>query len=370
MSLFQPFQIKNLEIPNRFVRSATYDGSAGKNGRVSELQMRLYKELALGKVGLIVTGIAYVHVTGRISPTQNSIATDDDIPGFSQLTRMVHDTGAKIAVQLFHAGRETGKIYQKRPALAPSFIADDPLFTGPHREIEENEIEQIIEAFGDAAGRARAAGFDSVQIHGAHAYLLSQFLSPFTNRRNDKWGGSLQNRLRLHRGIIRAIRSKVGSDYPVLMKLGVEDCFNGGLNLQEGLAAAEMLARDGLDAIEISSGLRGRGYKHTEFRTGINRPDREGYFMEWCREVKSRVNIPVIMVGGLRSFDVVSDVVRDGTADLVSLSRPLIREPNLVARWQEGDRTPATCISCNQCMDALLEAKSFGCYYKTEAKTD
>ncbi len=370
MSLFEPFQIKNLKIPNRFVRSATYDGSAGKNGRVSERQMNLYKELALGKVGLIVTGIAFVHAAGRISPTQNSIAYDDDIAGLSRLTRMVHDLGAKIALQVFHAGREAGKIYRKRPALAPSFVADDPLFTAPHRSMDEDEIKQVIEAFGDAAGRARAAGFDAVQIHGAHAYLLSQFLSPFTNRREDKWGGTLENRLRLHREIIRAIRSKVGMDYPVFMKLGLEDCFNGGLEFQEGLAAAEILARDGLDAIEISSGLRGRGYKHTEFRTGINRSDREGYFRDWCRQVKSRVNIPVIMVGGLRSFDVVEGVVRDGIADLVSLSRPLIREPNLVARWKEGDRTRATCISCNRCMDALLEAKPFGCYYKPEAKAD
>ena len=199
---------------------------------------------------------------------------------------------------------------------------------------------------------------------------MSQFLSPFTNRRNDKWGGTLENRLRLHREIIQAIRSKVGTDYPVLMKLGLEDCFNGGLEFRDGLAAAEILARDGLDAIEISSGLRGRGYKHTEFRTGINRSDREGYFRDWCRQVKSRVNIPVIMVGGLRSFDVAEGAVRDGTADLVSLSRPLIREPNLVARWQEGDRTRATCISCNRCMDALLDAKPFGCYYKPEAKAD
>ena len=370
MPLFEPYKIKNLEIRNRFVRSATYDGSADKEGRVSERQMSLYEGLARGKVGLIVTGIAYVHAAGRISPYQNSIAHDEDVTGFSRLTGMVHDLGAKIAVQLFHAGRETGKIYQKRPALAPSFVADDPLFTAPHREMEEDEIKQVIQAFGEGAERAKAAGFDAVQIHGAHAYLLSQFLSPFTNRRKDKWGGSLENRLRLHREIIRSIRSKVGSDFPVLMKLGVEDGFLGGLEFREGLPAAEILARDGLDAIEISSGLRGRGYKHSEFRTGIVRPDHEDYFRDWRRAIKQKVDIPVIMVGGLRSFDVAAEVIRDGTADLLALSRPLIREPNLLARWQEGDRTPATCVSCNLCMEALLEAKPFGCYYKAEAKAD
>ncbi len=366
MPLFEPITIKNLEIRNRFVRSATYEGIADKGGRVSTRQMSLYQDLAFGKVGLIVTGIAYVHVTGRISPSQNSIATDDDIPGLSQLTRMVHGLGAKIAVQLFHAGRETGKIYPKRPGLAPSFLADDPLFAAPHREMEECEIKEVIQAFGDAAGRARVAGFDGVQIHAAHAYLLSQFLSPFTNRRNDKWGGSLQNRLRLHRGVIQAIRSEVGPDFPILMKLGVEDGFSGGLKFEEGLAAAEILSLDGLDAIEVSSGLRGKGYQHTEFRRGINRPSREGYFGEWCSEINQRVDIPVIMVGGLRSFDVASKLVQSGTADMISLSRPLIREPDLIARWQSGDVKPSTCVSCNRCMEALLGAKPFGCYYKTD----
>jgi 2,4-dienoyl-CoA reductase-like NADH-dependent reductase (Old Yellow Enzyme family) len=138
------------------------------------------------------------------------------------------------------------------------------------------------------------------------------------------------------------------------------------LEFQEGLAAAEILARDGLDAIEVSSGLRGKGYQHTEFRRGINRPRREGYFREWCSEINQRLDIPVIMVGGFRSFDVASKVVRNGTADLISLSRPFIREPDLIARWQSGDRKPATCVSCNRCLEALMEAKPFGCYYKAD----
>jgi len=366
MVLFEPFRIQGMEIPNRFVRSATYDGGADKNGRVSERQMALYERLARGQVGLIVTGIAYVHATGRISPYQNSIAHDDDVAGLSRLTRMVHGWGSRMAVQLFHAGREKGRVYQKKPALAPSFVADDPFFDGPHRSMEDDEICEVVEAFGDAAARARAAGFDAVQIHGAHAYLLSQFLSPFTNRREDEWGGPLENRLRLHREIIRAIRARVGHDFPVLMKLGVEDGFGGGLEFREGFAAAEILARDGLDALEISQGLRGRIYSQTEYRTGIVRPDREGYYRDWCREIKRRVNIPVIMVGGLRSFEVASEVVQNGVADLVALSRPLIREPHLIAQWQIGDRRSATCVSCNRCLEALLQAKPLACYYKAE----
>lgn len=235
--------------------------------------------------------------------------------------------------------------------------------------MEQDEIHEVIKAFADAAGRARAAGFDAVQIHGAHAYLLSQFLSPYTNRREDQWGGSLENRLRLHREIVRVIRSTVGEDFPILMKLGVEDGFSGGLEFSEGLVAAEILAGDGLDAVEISLGLRGRGYRNSEYRAGINRPDREGYYRRWCAEIKKRVNIPVIMVGGLRYFDVTAQVLEDGVADLVSLSRPLIREPDLIARWQRGDRGSATCVSCNKCMEALLQAKPLACHYNTEPNT-
>ncbi len=364
--LFEPFRIKSLEIPNRFVRSATYDGCAEKNGHVSDRQIALYEALARGGVGLIITGIAYVHALGRISVYQNSIAQDNDIAGLTQLTRSVHRFGAKIAVQLFHAGRERGKIFQTQPALAPSFVAQDPFFSGLHRSMNEAEIIEVIDAFADAARRAREAGFDAVQIHGAHAYLLSQFLSPFTNRREDRWGGILGNRLRLHREICKAIRAKVGEDYPVVIKLGVEDGFSGGLDFTEGSAAAEILAGNGFDALEISQGLRGQIYSQTEYRTGITRPDREGYFRHWCRQIKQRVNVPVMMVGGLRSFELVLEVLQKKESDLVSLSRPLIREPDLIARWQRGNRTPSTCVSCNRCMEALLQSKPLACYYTPE----
>ena len=148
------------------------------------------------------------------------------------------------------------------------------------------------------------------------------------------------------------------------MKLGVEDGLTGGLEFKEGVAAAEILTRSGLDAIEISSGLRGRGYKQSEFRMGVNRPDQEGYFRDWCRNVKERVQVPVIMVGGIRSLGIAAKIIHDEIADFVSMSRPLIREPDLIARWQGGDLQPATCVSCNSCMEALLESKPFGCYYK------
>jgi len=164
-----------------------------------------------------------------------------------------------------------------------------------------DEILEIIEAFGSAAKRAREAGFDAVQIHGAHAFLLAQFLSPYTNRRDDEWGGSLENRLRFHIEVYKAIRRNVGEDYPVLIKLGVEDGFPGGLDLTEGKRAAQILAEIGFDALEISQGLRGEMFEGTEFRTRIDGPEREAYFRAWGKEVKQNVNVPVMMVGGFRT---------------------------------------------------------------------
>ena len=362
--LFEAVKIKDLELPNRFVRSATYDGAADENGYVTGDQIALFSALAEGGIGLIVTGITYVHPSGRISPFQNAVDDDDCIPGLRRLTEAVHERGAKIALQLFHAGREAVKFLKIRrdKALAPSFIEEDPYFqeTG-YRPMMEDDIRKVVGAFGDGARRAQEAGFDAVQVHGAHAYLLSQFLSPWTNRRADHWGGELENRLCFHWEVYRDIRMKVGEDYPILIKVGVQDGFPGGLDFSEGRLAAQILAQWGFDALEISSGLRGRGYGQSEFRTKINRVDREGYFRKWCRDIKGEVRVPVMVVGGLRSIEVMEEVVRNREADLVSLSRPFIREPGLVKAWKEGDRRKASCVSCNQCFEALLKGRSLRC---------
>jgi 2,4-dienoyl-CoA reductase-like NADH-dependent reductase (Old Yellow Enzyme family) len=230
----------------------------------------------------------------------------------------------------------------------------------------EDEIWEIVRAFGDASKRAREAGLDAVQLHAAHAYLLSQFLSPFTNRRADQWGGNLESRLRLHHDIYRDIRAKVGEDYPVLVKIGVQDGFRGGLEFLEGKRAAQCLAEWGFDALEISSGLRGKGYATAEFHTHIDRLDREAYFRDWCREIKRGMSAPVMMVGGLRSFELMEEVIQGREADFVSLCRPLIREPGIINDWKNKDRHRATCISCNKCFEALLKAEGLHCVMKKE----
>ncbi|MGD2126194.1 MAG: NADH:flavin oxidoreductase [Desulfobacteraceae bacterium] len=366
--LFDPAKIKAMALRNRFVRSATYDGYAEKNGHVSEKQRQIYEELARGGVGLIVTGIAYVHSSGKISPFQNSLASDDCIPGFRKLAAAVHNWGASIAVQLFHGGREVAKVYgpERKQAVAPSLVNDDPYFQAPYRSMTEDEIWEVVQGFGDAARRAREAGLDAVQLHGAHAYLVSQFLSPFTNRRADQWGGNLENRLRFHHEIYRNIRANVGEDYPVLIKIGVQDGFPGGLEFHEGKQAAQHLAQWGFDALEISSGLRGMGYENSEFRSNIKGLEQEAYFRHWCKEIKREVHVPVMMVGGLRTFELMEEVIRNQEADFVSLSRPFIKEPGIVNAWKKDDRHRATCISCNKCFEALLKGETLHCVYQKE----
>ena len=354
--LFESTRISTMDLRNRFVRSATYDGCTDEAGYVTEQQIHLFERLASGGVGLIVTGAAYVR-GGKGLPFQNSIADDDCLPGLKRLTQAVRERGARVAVQLFHAGREAIKLHSGRDAravVAPSILPDDPCPTTGYSAATEDEIWDIVVSFGDAAARAREAGFDAVQIHGAHAYLLSQFLSPYTNRRDDDWGGTLENRLRLHHEIYRDIRARVGDDYPVLIKIGVADEVPGGLELAEGRQAVQLLAQWGFDAAEISQGLRGRKFEGTEFRTGISSLDQEGYFRDWCTEVKGQVRLPIMMVGGLRTFELMEEIVLRGEADLISLCRPLIREPGIIDEWKGGQRQRAACISCNMCLAALL----------------
>ncbi len=359
--LFEPVKIKNIELRNRFVRSATYDGCAD-DGHVTEKQVNRYATLSEGGVGFIITGITYVHDSGEFSKFQNSIAGDEFIDGFKRLTSAVHQRGAKVAVQLFHAGREArlSKSRDRMP-IAPSSLEADPYSKGRCRAMTEDEIWQVVHAFGDGAKRAREAGFDGVQLHGAHAYLLSQFLSPYTNRRDDKWGGDLKNRLRLHREIYRDIRHKVGEDYPVLIKIGVHDGFPGGLEFNEGKLAAQYLAELGFVALEISQGLRGVSYEETEFKTKINHLDREAYYRRWCAEIKKKVNVPVMLVGGLRTFELMEEIIQKKEADFISLSRPLIRNPSIINDWKRGDHHRAECVSCNKCIEELRKGEILWC---------
>ncbi|MBN1227238.1 MAG: NADH:flavin oxidoreductase [Deltaproteobacteria bacterium] len=355
-----------MELRNRFVRSATGDGCA-ESGYVTPNQIKLFDGLASGGVGLIITGVTYVNQSGQINPYHNSAATDDCILPFRRLTDAVHYYGAKIALQLVHAGRERANWFNDKHAVAPSVTEQDPHFRGgAYREITEQEIEETIFSFGRAAKRAKDAGFDAVQVHAAHSFLLSQFLSPFTNHRLDQWGGPLENRIRIHSEICRNMRKEVGDDFPLLIKFGVADAFKGGLEFSDGLRAAMILAQSGFDALEISQGLRGEFFHETEFRTGIDSIDQEGYFKAWAAEVKKNVSIPVMAVGGFRTFELMEDTIRRKEADYISLCRPFIREPDLVNVWERRNHRRSKCISCNECINVVKSGQPLYCPLEKE----
>lgn len=364
--LFQSTAIKNLGLRNRFVRSATNCGGADQNGYVTEKHLGLYAGLAQGGVGLIITGATNVQEQGQILPFQKRITSDAHISSLKNLTDTVHRRGVRIALQLFHGGAEAGKYMdtQGATAMAPAYLENDPyfpFFKARYRALAEDEIWEIIQAFGQGARRAREAGFDAVQVHGSHGYLFSQFLSPYINRREDQWGGSLENRLRFHREVLENIRKQVGEDYPVLIKLGVQDSIPGGLQFNEGRDAAKLTAAMGFDSLEISLGARGSGWEETEFRPGVRRISEEAYYRLWSREIKPLVQVPVMLAGGLRSFELMEEIVQTGDADFVALSRPLIREPGLINEWENGGRKKSSCISCNKCIGCLLEAQMVEC---------
>jgi len=346
--LFTPIKIGRVTVPNRFVRSATQDFLTTEDGQITPAQLSLYGRLAEGEVGLIITGHAYVHPAGKASPRQIAVTDDRFIPGLSALAQVVHRYPSKIFLQIAHAGRQTRPKDCGCTPLAPSAVFEPTTKVMP-REMSEDDIRQTIGDFARAAGRAVEAGFDGVQLHIAHGYLLSSFLSPYTNRRADGWGGPLANRLRIALEILRAIKSGPDPGFPVIAKMNSSDLLAGGLTLEDCLEAARRLEAQGLDGLELSGGMAeaGRG----SMWPGLRPEEEEGYFVEAACLVKAAVKIPVFGLGGIRSLSVMARIIGQGRADLISLSRPFVREPDLVRRLRQGLTLKSECISCNKCLN-------------------
>jgi len=362
--IFEEAKINGMTMRNRLIRSATWEGMCDQDGRPGEKLITLYRNLAQGGIGLIITSYAYVRPDGRSLPGQMGIYTDDFADSFKRMAKAVHDAGGRIAVQVVHGGGQTDTKTAGRKPFAPSAIKVEQFPEIPE-ELTREEIKHILAAFGDAARRAKAWGFDAVQLHGAHGFLINQFLSPLTNRRSDEYGGDIDNRTRFLLDAYRNVRETVGTDYPVLIKLNATDFLEGGLAIEDAIYSARRLSEAGIDAIEVSSGTPSSGAK-SPVRIKITKPEREAYNLEMARRIKEAVNCPVMVVGGFRSYEVVEKSIRDDGMDYISLARPLISEPGLANRWLRGDRRPARCISCNSCFRGGLEEG--GIYCATEKK--
>jgi len=358
--LFETTSINNIDLKNRFVRSATFEGMANLDGSCTPRLTDLMVELARGDVGLIISSHAYVNRQGQAGPRQLGIYGDELIPGLAQMTKAVHDEGGKIVIQLAHAGCNATVALTGKPALGPSAIETSR--AGLCREMTKEEISQAIEDFKRAAVRAEKSGFDGVQLHAAHGYLLSQFLSPFYNQRTDEYGGSIENRARIVVAVLRGVKSVVGEKFAVLIKLNSDDFLEGGFTRTEMVQVAAILEKEGIDAIELSGGTHLSPKEYSFSRaTGVVSEDKEVYYRDAAKLYKQRIKVPLMLVGGIRSYTVAEQLVDDGMADFISLCRPLIREPHLIRRWQSGDTSRAKCISCNQCFKPARTARGIYC---------
>ncbi len=354
-AIFESTQINSMSLRNRLVRSATWEGMAAKDGGVTDAAVGLYEGLAQGGVGLIVSSYLYVREDGAQLPGQFGVHKDELVPGLRRLTDAVHRHGGAIAAQIVHCGGQASSGTTGVVPVAPSAV-ESPGYSEIPRELSTAEVEELIEVtFPAAARRVKEAGFDAVQLHGAHGYLLAEFLSPSRNRRTDRFGGSLEGRTRFTIEVLRAVRAVVGPEFPVMIKLNANDFLEGSTTEVDAISLVEALARDGIDAIEVSGGTGGSG-KRGAVRMKIDSPEAEAYFAPQARSLRTAAaNVPLMLVGGLRSIEKLESLFEAGDADYFSMSRPLVREPDLPARWARGDREPAACESCARCFTSALK---------------
>lgn len=396
--LFEPLNIGSLELPARIFKTATAETRASENGFVGDELLAFYEPMARAKTPLIITGNMYVNEQGRQAARMCGADHDDKIPGLRRLTDLVHEHGSRIFAQLNHCGRQViPHAVGLETAVSASDVIEKTLCTKP-RALTTEEIDRTVQDFAAAAERCAKAGFDGVQIHAAHGYLLNQFLTPYTNRRDDEYGGSLENRIRLLVEVYRAIRKRVGNDYPVILKLNGSD----ELPLRRGLRPAELIdiaramEREGIDAIEISVGHYESGFavirgKFWRFFPGLMRdgagpqlpwlqrvgltwfwplasllcsvlwPHYEGFNLKYARRFKSALSIPVICVGGFLSREEMEKPIVDGRCDAVSCARSMIADPYLFQHVKTGEQGPR-CIFCNACI-ARAGHQPADCYH-------
>jgi len=374
LRVFTSGRLGRLTLRNRVIKAATYEGMSPA-GMPSPALIRHHRDLAAG--GVAMTTVAYCAVSpgGRTFADQ-MLMRDEIMPALRRLTDAVHAEGAAASIQLGHCGFFSKN--RGRTPLGPSFTLNTyGLSAGiPFaRAMTEDDIERVIEDFGEAAARAVDAGFDAVELHLGHGYLLSQFISPATNRRRDRWGGILDNRMRLPLAVVRRVRERVGPERAVLAKTNLSDGFRGGLELAEAIGVAERLEAAGVDAIVLSGGFtsrapfylfRGPAPLRSMIEVEKSRLARlvlrlvgptfirsylfeEMFFLPQAREVRCAVRVPLVLLGGILSLANLERAMDEGF-DFVAMGRALIADPDLVLRMQRGDVARSRCISCNECV--------------------
>ena len=321
-----PILVGQLPIHNRLVLPPMASAHC-PDGKVTDALVDYYEDICRGgHIGLVITEHAYIHPQGRASATQMSVASDDCIPGLTRLVDTIHRCGSKVICQINHAGSATNpNITGGLEAVAPSAVGHPTRGGEAPREMTTEEVAQLPELFAAAARRAKAAGYDGVEIHSAHSYLLNQFYSPLTNKRTDAYGGSLEQRIRVHLEVIAAVRAAVGEEYPIALRLGGCDYMEGGNTVADAAAACKAFAEAGVNLLDISGGMSG-------FSLGERGP---GWFEDQSRAVKAVTDVPVILTGGVGTKAQADALLQDGAADMIGVGRAILQDH----RWAEKEMT-------------------------------
>lgn len=359
--MWSEIKIGNLTLSNRFVHTAIGEGFAAKDGSATPRLRDRYALLGRGgAIGMIITGNVYVTPEGQSRVGQAGLWKDSQIKGFAKVAQAGKQDGSRIFMQLNHGGIMTSHELTGTPAKGPSHLNLDGI-EKDNLAMTEEEIAQLPILFAAAARRAREAGFDGVELHMAHGFGLSQWLSPVYNKRSDQYGGSIENRARLPLEIVKAVRAAVGNDFPILAKInGSEEGLNGGIKTDEAVQTARLLADASLDGIEVSGGsCILSSPEHHPMRAV--KAGSDPYYLNEAKAFHSALDIPVILVGGVRKFEQ-AQALRDADAvDLVGIGRPLISEPDLILRWREGKRDTARCVSCSRCVGVSRTSTGVHC---------
>lgn len=325
--IFEPVDLNHLHLKNRLVRSATWEGVAKRDGSPMPVAYDIYSELAKGGVGAIITGFTSVDINDVYFGGMMRLSDDSLIPAYQKLVNVIHAENVPVIAQLALGGYYRKNARDQMMQLEPDALSED-------------QIADVIDMFRQAARRAKAAGYDGVQIHAAHFFFLSRFISPAVNHRTDKWGGSTENRARILVEVLHAVR-EAAPGLHVTVKINCSDFTPGGLSPDESMKICKILSAEGIDSIEVS----GNGTSVS----GIRAHKDEAYFGGFAEQLAEAIDTPVILVGGLRAKDTMEAVLSHTKIALLSLSRPLLREPDLPNKFKTGESTVSKCVSCNAC---------------------
>lgn len=356
-SLFDHTNLLSMQLKNRFFRGGVWEDLADKKGHMTPQLFKIYEELAKGGVGTIITGYALVSRDEQPSHGMMGIYEDAFIEEYRELTEMVHKYGVNIIMQIGYGGSRTMQQSKKRVIMGPSSIENQVTHVTPI-EMSKRDIRHLTYKYGEAALRAKKAGFDGVEIHAANGYLLSQFLCPYYNRREDEYGGSIEGRGRIVFEVYQKVREEVGEGFPVLVKINCEDFMPKGLTKGESLYVVTRLVELGVNGIEVSGGNECSTYVLENDlgparKIASTNKEQECYFKDYATKLAERVDVPIILSGGNRHLEVMEDLLNHTKIQYFSMTRPLTAEPDLIKRWKNSDRKEIKCISCNACYKTL-----------------